>query len=264
MSHESCEERKYTWKYKIISTRHCDIQYRTAFAALGEKSLVKQFGDCAAILVIHDIHNTSCKKETRRFWRKFDIRVTMQMHERGQHCLYERKIKMLMPLCWGIPRNFLRSLALADSNFNVYGSFRLRKEHHKWTGSVQLSMTNQARFRYIGPTSVCTISTTRYYTMFQNFLQSDWINMGDVGFQAREQDMELACGLEIVHANRGEKLEKNTWTVEAGVRQIANQPSLRAKWNICFLMESKPRQVSKAKSCSSNFLRSWQTWSRSS
>jgi len=46
--------------------------------------------------------------------------------------------------------------------------------------------------------------------MFQNFLQSDWINMGDVGFQAREQDMELACGLEIVHANRGEKLEKNT------------------------------------------------------
>lgn len=25
--------------------------------------------------------------------------------------------------------------------------------------------------------------------------------MGDVGFQAREQDMELACGLEIVHAN---------------------------------------------------------------
>ena len=49
--------------------------YSTAF--LREiPHVAKQLGDCAAILVIHDIHNTSSKKETGRFWRKFDIRVT--------------------------------------------------------------------------------------------------------------------------------------------------------------------------------------------
>ena len=65
--------------------------------------------------------------------------------------------------------------------------------------------------------------------MFQNVLQSDWINMGDVVFQAREQDMELACGLEIVHANRGEKFEKkymNIW----GRCEADSKPTLRAKW----------------------------------
>lgn len=69
--------------------------------------------------------------------------------------------------------------------------------------------------------------------------------MGDVGFQAREQDMELACGLEIVHANRGEKLEKNTWTFEAGVRQIqTNLPWGQMKHMVSHGVEAKASEQS--------------------
>ena len=92
-----------------------------------------------------DTPTTNSMFNSRRFWRKFDIRVTMQMHGRGQYCL-------MNITCWCLRWGILETVSgvshwptATSTSTAVSGPTK----SSKWrNGSVQLSMTNQARFRY--------------------------------------------------------------------------------------------------------------------